>query len=455
MLNNVFDPDNTLSGALFGISPREAILLGTQICDAVLEISTDDQPHGCICPDNISVTNSVLALGPVSELNVSDMSPSALEYIAPEQFWNGETVPQSDVYSIGLVLYTALNDGVMPFHDERESAQIPEKRAAALQRRMNGEAPAYPKTACRELGDIVLKAISFNKENRYANAAQLGKALAELPESAAIPAVAPVLPLTEDEVRAVKNYKVDKDFEPTEPVKPKKIKKERHVVPDELDVEEFRNPPKKSKTWIFPAAIIVILIIVAIFVLRGCNTDENSGNITLPPVSPSMIINTSPSPSPNQSDENVSDATVSPSPVTESEEPSKDPSYQIFIEDVTWEQAVQKCEDLGGHLVTIRNDAEMERVIALMESTEAKFLWIGAHREQDGELYYVTGEIMTYAVWEEGEPSVIDSNGIHEDNIIMWRSHKSGQWCFNDTSDPVNMLPGTYSGKTAYICQYD
>ena len=155
-----FDSDNTLSGALFGMTPREAITLGIQLCEQVERSVGADGCHGNIWPGNISCANGQTAIGPAGNAGITELSPEALEYVSPEQFWSGECKPASDVYSIGLVLYTALNGGVMPFFTpdgERNAAA----RASALQNRMKGRVPAYPAAAGRELGDVVLKALSF------------------------------------------------------------------------------------------------------------------------------------------------------------------------------------------------------------------------------------------------------------------------------------------------------
>jgi len=462
MQNHIFDANNTLSGKLSGFLPREAIDLGISLCQALENAVGSSGCHGSICPQNISITDKNICLAPKSSRSINEMGPDELEYIAPEQFWNGESVPQSDVYSIGLVLYTALNEAAMPFHDRSGGAALAEMRAGALQRRMNGETPGYPKTACRELGEVVRRAISFKKENRYKTAAELCAALAALPESSSIPAVAPVLAMTSEEILAVKNYKVDKNFEKTEPPKPKKAKKEKHVIDEDTSADEFRNPPKNRKTWIVPVGIIVAVIIIAFALLKGCGGEE--------PRSPVAVV-TAGQPTPEITPESTPDAGATPEPtVTDEPDPSPElpepedpddpadtlPTYELVMANVSWREAVARCEEMGGHLVTIRNDAELAAVIEIMENSEAKFLWLGASRGEDGLWYYVTGERMTYAVWEVGEPSVLDGDGTPEDYLIMWKSRSREVWCFNDTrNDPVSLLPATYGGFTAFICQFD
>ena len=163
MANLSFDPDNTLAGGLFAMTPREAIRLGVELCEAVERSVGADGCHGAVWPGNITAADGQIALGPAGSGSVAGLQPDALEFVAPEQFWNGNSSPDSDVYSIGLILYTALNDGVMPFFSSDE-AHTPETRAHALQNRMKGAALPYPRSAGRELGDVIEKAISFRAE---------------------------------------------------------------------------------------------------------------------------------------------------------------------------------------------------------------------------------------------------------------------------------------------------
>ena len=216
-----FDPDNTLAGGLFGVSPRETIELGVKLCAAVEQAVGADGAHGGVWPGNITWTDGQVAVGPVNDKSIAEMAPEVLEFVSPEQFWDGTGSPASDVYSIGLVLYTALNRGVMPYFKKAED-NGPEERAQALQSRMKGEKLEYPAAAGRALGDVVLKAVSFRAEDRYATPGQLRAALEALPEGSELAAAVPVVPLSDKERRQAPSYKVDKEFETPMPSKRKK-----------------------------------------------------------------------------------------------------------------------------------------------------------------------------------------------------------------------------------------
>ena len=206
-----YDPDNTLAGGLYAMTPKEAVALGAALCAAVEGAVGADGCHRGIWPGNITGADGQVALGPANTAGIAEMSPDMLEFISPEQFWSGKSSPASDVYSIGLVLYTALNRGVKPYFEEAEDADA-ETRAKALEQRMRGGPLPYPATASRELGDVVLKAAAYQAEERYATPGKLKAALESLPEGGLIPAVAPVVPLSEEELKNAHSYMVDKDF---------------------------------------------------------------------------------------------------------------------------------------------------------------------------------------------------------------------------------------------------
>ena len=455
-----FDPDNTLAGGLYAMSPREAILLGVGICEAVERSVGPDGSHGAIWPGNITAADGLVALGPAGSGTVAGLEPDALEFVAPEQFWSGTTSPASDVYSIGLILYTALNNGVMPFFSA-DAEHTPETRAYALQNRMKGAPLPYPRSAGRELGEVIEKAISFQAEDRYEKPADLKLALQSLPEGAAVPAVAPVIPLTKSEIENAHSYKVDKDFERLTPDKPRKAAPRRQrddgEVDEDMDAGEFRKTPKKKGRWILPVILILLIVAAAVLLLHSCRdyydpsfpistpTDQPSdpgGSLIHPPV---------PTESP------VPVATETPEPTPEpTEKPEDHPKYEIFLENVTWEQAKTLCEGKGGHLATVRSDEELEEIIALAKSKGAQFVWLGAYRANNAHWYYVTGDALSYTKWDRNEPSAVDMDGTKEDYLLLWYRANNDTWTYNDMrNDPISVARTTYSGKLAYVCQYN
>ena len=98
---------------------------------------------------------------------------------------------------------------------------------------------------------------------------------------------------------------------------------------------------------------------------------------------------------------------------------------------VDWHSAEQLCETLGGHLVTITSQEEMDIVYSLAQSaSDYAMLWIGASDEaEEGVWTWVTGESFSYSNWADGEPN--SCNGYDEDYAHFYTN--SGEW--NDTRD--------------------
>ncbi len=115
-------------------------------------------------------------------------------YISPEQARrSSDVVPQSDLYSLGVILFEMLT-GVVPFDD-------PSPTSIALQHIT--QPPPAPRTLNPQLGGpveaVILKALSKSPQERYQSGAALVEALEQAlaldSESAAAPAILPLPPL--------------------------------------------------------------------------------------------------------------------------------------------------------------------------------------------------------------------------------------------------------------------
>lgn len=111
--------------------------------------------------------------------------------------------------------------------------------------------------------------------------------------------------------------------------------------------------------------------------------------------------------------------------------------YKIIKESRnSWDQANQKCNNMGGHLVTITSQNE-QNFIERLNSSNTR-LWIGGYRDSYDNWYWVTGEQWNYSNWESGEPS-----GGSEDKAAIWPQ----KW--ND------MTSGNLGEQNGFICEWD
>ena len=88
--------------------------------------------------------------------------------------------------------------------------------------------------------------------------------------------------------------------------------------------------------------------------------------------------------------------------------------YQVIecdtVNGISWEEAEARCEEMGGHLVTITSQEEQDYVESLIKDAKSKSYHIGMYREDDGESTklgwkWVTGEAFEYSNWDDGEPN--------------------------------------------------
>lgn len=174
MEKHAFDPACCLGERLQTLSRAELTALAETICRILTERGTY---HGGIRPDNISrAGDGTVGLGAPARTDTKDWTTEELELMAPEVFWSGTLDASADVYSLGLLLYAGVMGGRLPFYPDDRAPQ-PEDMAAALRRRMNGEALPLARKAGRDLAQIIARATQCRPADRYATPAELCAAL--------------------------------------------------------------------------------------------------------------------------------------------------------------------------------------------------------------------------------------------------------------------------------------
>lgn len=174
MEKHAFDPACCLGERLQTLSRAELTALAETICRILTERGAY---HGGIRPDNISrAGDGTVGLGAPARTDTKDWTTEELEFMAPEVFWSGSLDASADVYSLGLLLYAGVMGGRLPFYPDDRAPQ-PEDMAAALRRRMNGEALPLARKAGRDLAQIIARATQCKPADRYATPAELCAAL--------------------------------------------------------------------------------------------------------------------------------------------------------------------------------------------------------------------------------------------------------------------------------------
>lgn len=170
------------------ITNREVVKMGGDICRALMLCKKHGILHRDIKPDNIFVSDDgdfkLGDFGIARQKGTADLSMSikgSFEYMAPEVYKGYEYDERVDIYSLGIVLYTFLNNRKTPFLPVFEIADTQERKTA-IKKRFSGQMPDPPFFAEEALGQVILKACAFESNERYGSAEEFLQAMEGLSE---------------------------------------------------------------------------------------------------------------------------------------------------------------------------------------------------------------------------------------------------------------------------------
>lgn len=140
-----------------------------QICYGMEFINSEEiKSHGDIKPENILIDN--LNCAKISDFGFlelfdheSDNMKGTPKYMAPECFDNINNI-QTDIYSLGIIIYQLFNDGKLPFYAENN---LPEKWMELHKTKM------IPKTNNDDINSIIQKCLDKTPEKRYSSFKEL------------------------------------------------------------------------------------------------------------------------------------------------------------------------------------------------------------------------------------------------------------------------------------------
>ena len=167
-----------------GLTYRELLRLGSDICQAVIECMDHNIMHLDIQPKNILVDgNGTFKLCDFSSSQwLSDVQAGitdnahrhgTLAYIAPEAYLKGRYSEQSEIYSLGILLYSLLNGGKLPFTETYDLE-------TAMDRRVHGYPFPAPDCPVPGLAELVMRCCANLVQNRYENIKQLRQDLDDI-----------------------------------------------------------------------------------------------------------------------------------------------------------------------------------------------------------------------------------------------------------------------------------
>ena len=166
---------------------REGVIgLGIDICKALESCESMNIIHRDIKPSNIfygDKTGFKLGDFGISRtmehvyMSASMSGAGTPPYMAPEVYTGRAYNNKADIYSLGIVLYQLMNDSFLPFLRVNQQMLDSESRRHAWMRRMRGERLPLPARADPQLASVILKACSYDPENRFATAGEFRQAL--------------------------------------------------------------------------------------------------------------------------------------------------------------------------------------------------------------------------------------------------------------------------------------
>jgi len=172
------------------LEPSAAIAIGIQVCHAVSAVHNAGLLHRDIKAQNVMLAADgravLMDFGTGRELADASATAAPLAgtplYLAPELLRGGGATIQSDVYSLGVLLYRMVT-GAYPVH----ARSLPDLRLAHA-RREPADALQLRRDVPRRLRRIISRAIDQRPEHRYESAAGLAAALGTLaPRASVIP----------------------------------------------------------------------------------------------------------------------------------------------------------------------------------------------------------------------------------------------------------------------------
>lgn len=128
-------------------------------------------------------------------------------------------------------------------------------------------------------------------------------------------------------------------------------------------------------------------------------------------------------------------------------------TYHVYDVSMTWEEAKQYCENLGGYLATITSEQENNTISDLISYYRNKSMyWLGGYN--DGDWKWITGESFDYTNWNYGEPTNTQKCLAMYSEKATREVHdqaKHGKWLDN----PNNGIGSWSVSETGFICEFD
>ena len=280
------------------LSESEVVKLGVDIATALEICQKENIIHRDIKPANIFADKygsfKLGDFGIAKELEKTTgavSSKGTFSYMAPEVAHGMRYDNTVDIYSLGLVMYSLLNNNRPPFVDPHKAEVGYNDRRNANDRRLSGEPLPPPCNASPVLADVILMACSYDPARRFRSATAFKNALKaymNMPKQTTVPA-SPAPKQNIDSTTAVRRPEPKPQMDATiavahkAEVKQQAAFKELHPVQPrpEVRMEDVEEPKKSKKGIIIAAAVLLVLAIIAVAVIPGMSDGKKTGKDTV------------------------------------------------------------------------------------------------------------------------------------------------------------------------------
>ena len=170
----------------------QVLQLGCEISNALMYAHERNIFHRDVKPQNILVNGyGHFKLGDFGIARIVEKSNSYLsqrgtvDYMAPEVYWESgkyDQIARADIYSLGIVLYSYLNQGRLPFYPEISKEFSHNDRKTAIGRRMHGADIPDPVNGNDEITSVIKRAYAYKPEDRYRSMGEFYDALKTVKE---------------------------------------------------------------------------------------------------------------------------------------------------------------------------------------------------------------------------------------------------------------------------------
>ncbi len=235
----------------------DIIRLGAGLCSALEACHRRGIVHGDIKPRNVFVGGGnfdeqvTYKLGDFGMAQFSAVD-NTNDFMAPEVLCGAEVSPASDLYSVGMVLYWALNERRIPFVPLPPTAVEASDLAIAREQRLRGDPLPEPLHGSQALKNVVMRACADDPAQRYASVEEFRAALLAVARRAAAADAFPGA----------------------------KPKAQRKAVP--VETEDAEKPRSTKKTIaIVLGSLVVVALIALILVMALQGGKSGVGSVTL------------------------------------------------------------------------------------------------------------------------------------------------------------------------------